>query len=118
MKSITVYQADENGHFLYQTTASELYLSPGNFNVPYCAVEVEPPVAAGGMVPKWDGLAWTIVEDHRHETLYVAETGQEYHYGAAVQIGGESVTFHGTGPIPHWLTTTAAKPPMEEPVAE
>ncbi|VVD98358.1 hypothetical protein PCO31110_02007 [Pandoraea communis] len=107
MESKVVYQADEVGFFLYPTMAYELYLSPGDFNVPYGAVEAQPPTVEGGMVPMWDGAAWSVVEDHRGKKLYVAHTGHEYQLGAAVDVSGESVTYHGGGPIPPWLTETA-----------
>ncbi|MBN4667202.1 phage tail protein [Pandoraea nosoerga] len=110
MEKKTVYQTDEHGFFLYSATAHELYLSPGNFNVPYGAVEVQPPTVESGKVPMWDGATWSVVEDHRDKTLYVAESGREYQLGTAVEIDGESVTYLGGGPIPPWLTLDAPPP--------
>ncbi|AIU27205.1 hypothetical protein LV28_12330 [Pandoraea pnomenusa] len=110
MEKKTVYQTDEHGFFLYSATAHELYLSPGNFNVPYGAVEVQPPTVESGKVPMWDGATWSVVEDHRDKTLYVAESGREYQLGTAMEIDGESVTYLGGGPIPPWLTLDAPPP--------
>ncbi|VVE74801.1 hypothetical protein PCA31118_04847 [Pandoraea captiosa] len=108
MEYKTVYQTDEHGRFLYPTTANELYLSPGEYNVPYGAVEIEPPVAVTGKVPKWTEGVWKLVEDNRGKTLYVAHSGDQYSLGSVIEIDGESVTYHGDGPIPAWLTETPA----------
>ncbi|MCI3205835.1 MULTISPECIES: phage tail protein [Pandoraea] len=106
MELKTVYQTDERGLFLYPTTAHELYLSPGEYNIPFGAVEAEPPVTEDGTVQKWIEGAWTVVEDNRHKRLYVARSAEEYQLGATIEINGESVTYHGDGPIPEWLTDT------------
>lgn len=110
MEKKTVYQTDEHGFFLYPAIAHELYLSPGGFNVPYGAVEVQPPNVDGGMVSMWDGAAWSVVEDHRGTKLYVAESGREYQIGTALEVDGQSVTYHGGGPVPPWLTLDAPPP--------
>ena len=39
----TVYQANDDGLFLYETVANELALTPGSFNIPYGAFEDAPP---------------------------------------------------------------------------
>ncbi|WP_353191951.1 phage tail protein [Pandoraea pnomenusa] len=110
MEEKTVYQTDAAGFFLYRTTAHELFLSPGEFNVPYGAVEAEPPAANDGSVPKWDGEKWMIVEDHRQKSLYVVATGAAYTLGDTVELNSESVTYDGGGPIPAWLTLDAPAP--------
>lgn len=114
MKTIDVYQTDANGFFLYAATASELFLSPGTFNIPYGAVTDAPPKAVMGKAATWDGNAWRMVEDNRSVRLYVARSGAEYQLGSVVNIDGESVTYHGGGPIPDWLTKT--QPALSAPI--
>lgn len=110
MQSKAVYQTDEHGVFLYPAVAHELPLSPGQFNVPYLAVEAVPPNVDEGMVPLWNGSRWSAVEDHRQDKLYVASAGAKYQIGVSVQVDGESVTYYGIGPIPRWLTTEEPTP--------
>lgn len=118
MKAKNVFQTDPHGFFLYPTMAHELNLSPDSFNVPYGAVEMAPPAAKEGSIPKWDGSAWTVVEDHRDLKLYIARDGAEYQFASAVDLDGESVTYDGGGPIPSWLTETPPAPTSPAPVDE
>ncbi|AJC15147.1 hypothetical protein [Pandoraea sputorum] len=106
MEPKTVYQTDEHGRFLYPTTAHELFLSPGKYNVPYGAVETEPPDTETGKVQKWTDGVWKLVEDNRGKSLYVVHSGDKYSLSTVVEIDGESVTYHGAGPIPAWLAET------------
>lgn len=114
MKKIDVYQTDANGFFLYVETASELFLSPGTFNIPYGAVTDAPPKAVTGKAATWDGKAWSMVEDNRAVRLYIAQSGAEYQLSSEVNIDGESVTYHGGGPIPDWLTKIQR--PLPDPI--
>ncbi|MBN4664220.1 phage tail protein [Pandoraea nosoerga] len=114
METKTVYQTDEHGFYLYPMVAYELSLSPGHYNVPYGAVEPAPPPAADGMVARWREDAWSVVEDHRREMLYVTGIGAQYQIGSIIKVEGENASYDGGGPIPSWLTTTAptsAEPP-------
>lgn len=104
MKTKDVYQADQHGFFLYAAVANELTLSPDTFNIPYGALEKAPPEPGEGMVAKWDGAQWTVVEDHRSDKLYLVRDGSDYQIGGVVKIGDESVTYDGGGPVPSWLT--------------
>ena len=104
METKTVYQTDDLGFFLYAIEANELYLSPGSFNMPYGAVEDPPPVPMDGMVAIWRGEQWEVVEDHRSEQLYLTASGKEYLMGSSVEVGGQTVSYRGGGPIPVWLT--------------
>ncbi|VVE55305.1 hypothetical protein PIN31009_04955 [Pandoraea iniqua] len=110
MEEKIVYQTDESGFFLYQTTAHELFLSPGEFNVPYGAVEAEPPAVNEGSVSRWDGEKWTIVEDNRRKLLYVVTTSAPYTIGEPVDLVNETVRYDGGGPIPAWLTLGPLSP--------
>ncbi|KDB09779.1 hypothetical protein LIG30_1263 [Burkholderia sp. lig30] len=111
MKTMTVYQTDHDGCYLYPVVANELALQPDSFNIPYGAVETEPPAAASGMVAQWSNGAWATVLDNRSTALYVASTGAQYPIGGSVEVGGASVSYNGLGPIPSWLTTTAPAAP-------
>ncbi|VVD68067.1 hypothetical protein PCO31010_00462 [Pandoraea commovens] len=113
MEEKIVYQTDPAGFFLYQETAHELFMSPGEFNVPYGAVEVGPPAANEGYAPKWDGEKWAIVEDHRQKSFYVVTTGAPYMLGDSIELENESVRYDGGGPIPVWLTLDV--PPVTDP---
>ena len=117
MTSITVYQADSLGFFLYPTEAFELPLQPEEFNVPFGAHRKAPPVAPSGFVARATAQdVWEVVEDHRRDILfYVKEpaTGEkeayleQYLMGAVVEIGGKAVSYDGGGAIPDWLTADA-----------
>ena len=118
MEFKSVFQTDVHGFFLYAATAYELYLSRGAFNIPYGAVETAPPAAKDGTVALWDGSKWTIVEDHRDTQFYLVHSGVEYALGSAVKIGDESVTYHGGGPVPSWLTATPPQTSSPQQVDE
>lgn len=106
MNTITVYQADADGFFLYESKASELALDPGHFNVPFGAVPAEPPSVSSGQVARLMNGEWTVVEDHRSDMLYVIATGASYQVGTNVH--GQS--YDGGGPIPVWLTDVQPAP--------
>lgn len=110
MKTKTVYQTNQDGLFLHETVANELALSPGMYNVPYGAQEEAPPSIPAGKAARWDGKRWTLVEDRRHATLYVAETGELYTFGEQAEVAGEPVSYAGWGPLPGWLTADAPSP--------
>lgn len=103
-KTKTVYQTASSGAYLYETVANELPLSPGDFNVPYGAVEVAPPDAPAGQVAQWQGNVWAIVADNRNATLYRTDTGEQYVIDSAVEVDGSETRYHGLGAIPAWLT--------------
>jgi len=108
---VTVYQADAHGFYLHPVVANELPLSPGTYNVPYGAQLQPPPEAPIGMVARAVADEWELVEDHRAETLYRTDTGDQYDLGTTLQLGGEAVRYVGAGPIPNWLTTEAPPAP-------
>ncbi|AOK40849.1 hypothetical protein [Burkholderia vietnamiensis] len=115
MKTMTVYQTDHDGCYLYPVVANELALQPDSFNIPYGAVETEPPEAASGTVAQWADGAWQLVADNRGTVLYVAATGVQYEFGCTVEIDSASVSYNGLGPIPAWLSATA---PAAQPAAD
>lgn len=116
MNHIVVYQTNAFGFFLYEDKACELLLQPGEFNVPFGAVETPPPEAGAGFIQKLVDGEWTVVEDHRDVDLYVIATGDRYQLGTHVDVDNASVTYDGGGPIPAWLTDVA--PAIDEPVQE
>ncbi len=123
MKSKDVYQADPAGFFLYKTTAYELALAPGKFNVPNLAYEDAPPVAGPGMVARRTAEGgWQLVEDHRTDILYYLKTAasdeeeaifEQYQIGTEIEIDGEQVSYDGSGPLPDWLTDIAPEPAQD-----
>lgn len=125
MKQKAVYQTDRSGFFLYSTVAYELMLQPGAFNVPFGAVEKEPPATIGGQVARIKDNDWEIVEDHRGDALYltVAEATEDkpavlmlYAIGSVVSVDGVEVHYDGGGPVPDWLSNTVpAFPSSVEP---
>lgn len=116
MQHKTFYQTNPFGFFLYEDQAHELLLQPGEFNIPYGAVETPPPAVGEGFIQKLVEGEWTVVEDHRQAVLYLVEGGAQYQFGSHVDVDSASVTYDGGGPIPAWLTDVA--PEIEEPVQE
>jgi hypothetical protein len=100
-----VYQTNHYGLFLYETVANELALEPGSFNIPYGAHESAPPPTEAGTVARWDDDAWTVVEDHRGDALFVKSSGTPYELGSEATVNGEAVSYPGWGPVPGWLTS-------------
>ncbi|MBP5856268.1 DUF4376 domain-containing protein [Marivibrio halodurans] len=75
----TVHQTDALGVLvgpLYLDAGDLDPLELGRYLVPAGAVDEPPPgEVPAGHVARWTGAAWTVVEDHRGETVYDAETG-------------------------------------------
>ncbi|WP_112069206.1 phage tail protein [Herbaspirillum rubrisubalbicans] len=114
MSSITVYQADPLGFFLYPTEAFELPLQPGDFNIPYGALTDAPPAVPQGYAARVGGNGWHLVEDHRQDRLFYmsqAAAGDElaifaeYVIGTLVIVDGQELRYDGGGPVPSWLMT-------------
>ena len=112
MSSITVFQADPLGFFLYPTEAFALPLQPGDFNVPYGALIDEPPAAPQGFVARVGDSGWQLVEDHRQDRLfYMAQVAKgdelaifaDYTIGDRVMVDGQEQRYDGGGPVPDWL---------------
>ncbi len=101
----TVYQANDDGLFLYETVANELALTPGSFNVPFGAYEDAPPAPSAGEWPRREGASWVMVEDHRTMPLWVVETGAPYSIGTEHDGADGKVSYPGWGKLPAWLTT-------------
>lgn len=117
MATKTVYQTDPtSGIYLFTTQANELALAPGVFNVPFGAYEDSPPELAAGEAARWEqsSSAWTVVEDHRGERLYLVKDGTEYQTGSDVDIDGEPASYPGWGKVPAWLTPIPSNPATSE----
>jgi len=50
-------------------------------------------VVPEGMVARRNGNAWTVIEDHRRDVLYVVATGQQYSIGSHVEAGGDTLVY-------------------------
>lgn len=71
LKSIPVYNLDENGYYTYETHANEFCSAPDTYNIPFRAVVVKPDVAPGYRA-KW-------CTEHNHDTaLCTCEGHWEY----------------------------------------
>ena len=78
-----VFQTDNDGLYLYQSTANELALTPGTFNIPYGAYEDAPPAPPAGKWPRRLGDAWAMVDDYRTTPLYAPTAEHPYLAGRA-----------------------------------
>lgn len=92
-----VFQTDNDGLYLYQSTANELALTPGTFNIPYGAYEDAPPAPPAGKWPRRLGDAWAMVDDYRTTPLWVVETGAPYSIGAQHDGTIGKVSYPGWG---------------------
>jgi hypothetical protein len=112
-----VFQTDSDGLYLYQSTANELALTPGTFNIPYGAYEDAPPAPPAGKWPRRLGDAWAMVEDYRTTPLWVVETGAPYSIGAQYYGAVGKVSYPGWGELPAWLTAVEPPRPVESAAA-
>lgn len=70
--SKVLYQTDQDtGELLYRHDARPNPLDPDTYLIPGGCVEEEPPAAPTGSVPVYRDGVWSVVEDHRGETVYV-----------------------------------------------
>lgn len=77
-------------------------LEPGRYLIPAGAVEDPPPgEVPAGHVARWNGAAWTVVEDHRGENAYDTETGG-------------SVKITDLGPLPDGLAPSPPPPTVAQ----
>ncbi len=111
---IDVFQADDNGLFLYKSVANELALTPGSFNIPFGAHADAPPTPPVGKWPRRLGDTWSMVEDYRSTPLWLVETGAPYSIGAEHDGAGGKVSYPGWGPLPAWLTMVEPPDPEQE----
>ncbi|MNV13481.1 hypothetical protein D3C71_1041200 [compost metagenome] len=101
---MTVFQTDVDGLYQYEAVAHELPLSPGKFNVPYGAETAAPPAAPPGMVARWGGKSWELVQDNRHADLWISTNNEPYTVGRDALLEGTVYSYPGWGPLPDWLT--------------
>ncbi len=106
MTSISVYQADTAGCYLYELTAHALALQPDAYNIPAGAYTDAPPPAPVGMIQRRTAGGWETVEDHRKAALWL-DHGTPYTLGE----DHEGQTYDGLGPLPVWLHTTEPPAP-------
>ena len=95
MATKTVYQTDPtSGIYLFTTQANELALARG-FQCSLRRLRGFAPELAAGEAARWEqsSSAWTVVEDHRGERLYLVKDGTEYQTGSDVDIDGEPASY-------------------------
>jgi len=95
MNQITVYQTDADGAFLHSVVANELALAPGFFNVPHGAKLTAPPEVPADHVAVALGDDWITTEEHRKETLYVAESGVKYDFNSTIITNATAARYTG-----------------------
>lgn len=92
--TIPVCQLDENNYFVGMTTAD---LDPlennGHYLIPRLCIEAEEPEFKAGYIAQWSGESWQYIADHRGETVYSKETGQD-------------IKISEPGELPETVTTT------------
>lgn len=62
MTTTTVYQLDDQGHYVGPTLADESPLEPGVWLIPSGCITQAPPKEIEGKVRRWDGRRWRQVE--------------------------------------------------------
>ncbi|WP_085592168.1 DUF4376 domain-containing protein [Thalassospira sp. MCCC 1A01428] len=69
-----------NGVFLGTAIAQKNPMHEGEFLMPAWATDIAPPDPVAGMVAVYDsdGATWSLVADHRGETVYNTETGTAF----------------------------------------
>ena len=76
--SIPVCQLDDNNYFIRMTIADlDPLANNGSYLIPRLCIVTEQPEFKNGYIAKWTGETWQYIEDHRDETVYSKETGQE-----------------------------------------
>lgn len=104
--TITVYQVDDQGAFMYvvenRRSCGWRQVSIAPPNVPVGQVAVWESACNPKTEPDWaqDG-AWVLKEDHRKDHLYQTVDGSDYKLGSETDHG----IYAGTGQLPAWLTT-------------
>lgn len=62
-RTVPAYQHDAAGFFVGMTEADESPLEPGVFLVPaLCTLESPPAEVADGLLPRWTGTEWELVD--------------------------------------------------------
>ena len=111
---IEVYQTDANGIYTHSDMANELPLSRGTYNVPYGAKLTRPPETPPDKAALAVGESWTILDDHRQDTFYRADTGEKYEFERTIALDGGAVRYIGVGEVPAWLTSNPPAPEVRE----
>lgn len=96
----TVCQLDTDGVFVITTPAWPDPMQPESWLIPARCVDTEPPAAKAGQAAQWqpDSQTWHYITDHRGQTAYRTDTGEE------------DIVIHA-GELPPELTLTP--PPSE-----
>ncbi|PIT38555.1 tail fiber assembly protein [Snodgrassella alvi] len=85
--TIPVCQLDENNYFVGMTTADlDPLESNGHYLIPRLCIEAIEPEFKAGYIAQWTGESWQHIEDHRGETVYSKETGQEIKISEAGEL--------------------------------
>ena len=103
MTSKQVCQLDENGYFIFETTADESPLEKGVFHIPFNAVDIEPPNVEQGFRYKFLNGSWVSEEIPlvQQETQpEIAMTYKELRAGEYPDIGDQLDSLFHAGVFP------------------
>ncbi|PIT58332.1 tail fiber assembly protein [Snodgrassella alvi] len=102
--TIPVCQLDENNYFVGMTTAD---LDPlennGHYLIPGLCIEATKPEFKAGYIAQWTGESWQYIEDHRGETVYSKETGQEIKISEPGKLPETVTTIPRPDSFHHWV---------------
>jgi hypothetical protein len=101
--TIPVCQLDENNYFVGMTTADlDPLESNGHYLIPRLCIEATEPEFKAGYIAQWTGEAWQYIEDHRGETVYSKETGQEIKISEPGKLPETVTTIPCPDSFHHW----------------
>ncbi|MCO6520565.1 MAG: tail fiber assembly protein [Snodgrassella sp.] len=102
--TIPVCQLDENNYFVGMTTADlDPLESNGHYLIPRLCIEAEEPEFKAGYIAQWAGDNWQYIEDHRGETVYSKETGQEIKISELGKLPETVTTIPCPDSFHHWV---------------
>ena len=71
MKTIPVYQLDENSFYIFETVADESPLEPGIFHIPRGCILTPPPNLKKYQKARWNGKQYSIVTISKFKLLKI-----------------------------------------------
>lgn len=101
--TIPVCQLDENNYFVGMTVADLDPLNTnGNYLIPRLCIIADEPEFNAGHIARWTGETWQYIEDHRGETVYSKEAGQEIKISEPGELSETVTTIPCPDSFHHW----------------
>lgn len=101
--TIPVCQLDENNYFIGMTVADlDPLESNGHYLIPRLCIEAKEPEFNAGHIARWTGETWQYIEDHRGETVYSKEAGQEIKISEPGELSETVTTIPCPDSFHHW----------------